>query len=143
MTVSRRRAEPADDGHPGARMCPSTAAENATVLLGMITMSGRVAYLTPAVPAAPLIESDDDGIQPLETRYRFAGPCVESGCGFWTGEQCGLGARLADSYAKVNAANQDPPHLPRCAIRSRCRWYAEQGSRACAACPLVVTDSRV
>jgi predicted nucleic acid-binding protein len=34
----------------------------------------------------------------LERRYRFAGPCVTSKCGFWTGERCGLGAKLVESY---------------------------------------------
>jgi hypothetical protein len=122
-------------------MCPSAPVENATVLLGLITAAGRVAYLTPAVPSDVLLQTDDNGGGPLEKRYRFAGPCVEAKCGFWTGTQCGLGARLADSYSEMPGANESV-RLPRCAIRSRCRWYAEQGARACTACPLVITDNR-
>jgi hypothetical protein len=30
--------------------------------------------------------------------------------------------------------------LPRCAIRSSCRWFAQRGAEACAVCPLVVAD---
>ena len=127
----------------GGCMCPSTSAANATVVLGVVLPSGRVAYATPAVEATPsLVEALDDGSGRLESRYRFAGPCVESRCGFWTGATCGLGAALADSYADVAGAEASDAALPRCSIRARCRWYAEQGGRACAACPLVVTDTR-
>lgn len=31
--------------------------------------------------------------------------------------------------------------LPNCTLRSRCRWYEQQGASACAACPLVITDT--
>jgi hypothetical protein len=124
-------------------MCPSTSAANATVVLGIVLPSGRVAYATPAVAASPaLVEALSDDPRPLESRYRFAGPCVESRCGFWTGAGCGLGAAMADSYADVAGEQASDAALPRCSIRPRCRWYAEQGARACAACPLIVTDTR-
>lgn len=122
-------------------MCPSTSAANATVVLGILLPSGRVAYATPAVEASPsLIGALDDGATSLESRYRFAGPCVEHRCGFWTGSSCGLGAAMADSYADATGVTETT--LPRCSIRARCRWYAEQGSRACAACPLIITETR-
>jgi hypothetical protein len=31
--------------------------------------------------------------------------------------------------------------LPACGIRERCRWFAQEGSAACAVCPLVRTDN--
>ena len=131
-----------------ARMCPSTPAANATVVLGVVTPPGRVAYVTPAIPVTPqLLIALDDGRGPLKSRFRFSGTCVESGCGFWTGRNCGLGERVATSFATVTAdeaAADGSTHqvLPRCAIRSRCRWFAEQGPAACVACPYVVTESR-
>jgi hypothetical protein len=125
------------------RLCPSTSAPHASVVLGIVMTSGRVAYATPAIAATPqLLDALDDGTGPLEARYRFAGPCAESRCGFWDGHSCRLGATLADSYAEAADAGE-VGELPRCAIRARCRWYAEQGARACAACPLVVTETRV
>lgn len=121
--------------------CPSTSVGNATVFLGMVTPRGEVAYLSPAVPVRPeTLDALDRGDQPLEASYRFAGPCVTSRCGFWTGDRCGLGARLAETYAEV-ADPEDSP-LPRCAVRATCRWFAEQGRSACAACRHVVTDTR-
>jgi hypothetical protein len=121
-------------------MCPSTPKANATVFLGMITPAGRVAYVTPAMPAEVALSGLPDGAGPAESQYRLAGPCVTSSCGFWTGEHCGLGARLVESYRE--AAVPDEATLPRCAIRRTCRWYAEQGPAACPACSHVVTDAR-
>jgi len=137
------------------RMCPSTPASNATVFLGMITPAGRVAYVTPAMPAGVVLGTADAGgagtgagpagsleSGSLESRYRFAGPCVTSSCGFWTGEHCGLGARLVESYREVQATNPDGvrAELPKCAIRRTCRWFAEQGAAACSPCSYVSTD---
>ncbi|WP_034593929.1 hypothetical protein [Hamadaea tsunoensis] len=132
-------------GHPegdtAERMCPSTPTSNATVFLGMITPAGKVAYVTPAVPASVLLSDMDAGEagQPLEAAYRFAGPCVTAKCGFWTGEHCGLGAKLVESYQAVGG---EPVDLPKCAIRRTCRWFAEQGPAACSPCSYVVTDAR-
>ena len=122
------------------KMCPSTPATSATVLLGVVMTSGRLAYATPTIPAEAVMQATDDNERPLEAKYRFAGPCVESRCGYWSGNHCGLGARLAESYAGLT--DDVAGHLPRCAIRAQCRWFAEQGAAACAACPLVVTDNR-
>lgn len=123
------------------RMCPSTSAENGTVFLGMITPARKVAYVTPEVPLDSvrdtLGEADDAG--PLESRFRFAGPCVTSKCGFWTGDHCGLGAKLASSYQDAGGEEAD---LPKCAIRRTCRWFAEQGPAACSPCSYVVTEGR-
>jgi hypothetical protein len=122
-------------------MCPSTTAANATVLLGMITPAGTVAYVTPMTPPSVATELVGDGEQP-EASFRFAGPCITTGCGFWSESRCGLGARLVESYEDSTVATTETPQLPRCAIRPSCRWYAEHGPRACAACPWVVTDNR-
>ncbi|MBM0236503.1 hypothetical protein JNW88_03840 [Micromonospora sp. ATA32] len=120
-------------------MRPSTPAANATVFLGMITPAGRVAYVTPQLPAEVALAAAGTD-RPVESQYRLAGPCVTSSCGFWTGEHCGLGERLATSYQE--AVGPAETELPRCAIRRTCRWFAEQGAAACAACSHVVTDSR-
>ncbi|MEG3635890.1 hypothetical protein [Micromonospora palythoicola] len=125
---------------PGERMCPSTPAGNATVFLGMITPAGRVAYVTPALPAEVAVAAATEADVAVETRYRLAGPCVTSRCGFWTGEHCGLGERLVASYAQT--VGEPEVELPRCAIRRTCRWFAEQGPAACVACAHVVTDAR-
>lgn len=129
-------------------MCPSTPAANATVVLGVVTQPAGIAYVTPTVRVTPeLLIALDDGRGRLESRFRFSGACVESGCGFWTGRNCGLGEKVASSFATVTNAGahaEGTAHwaLPKCAIRARCRWYAEQGPSACQACPHVVTEAR-
>ena len=86
---------------PAQRMCPSTPVGNATVFLGMITPARRVAYVTPAMPAEVALSQVNGADTSIESRYRFAGPCVTSSCGYWTGDHCGLGAKLAASYQEV------------------------------------------
>jgi hypothetical protein len=121
------------------RMCPSTTVGNSTVFLGMITPARRVAYVTPQMPIDSVLDTLDRSAGALERRYRFAGPCVTSKCGFWTGELCGLGARLVASYQETGGPSID---LPKCAIRRSCRWFAEQGPAACSPCSYVVTEGR-
>jgi hypothetical protein len=121
-------------------MCPSTPVANATVFLGMITPAGRVAYVTPATPAEVALTTVDDSDTPVESRYRLAGPCATTSCGFWTSDHCGLGAQLVSSYHE--AVGPAEAELPKCAIRRTCRWFAEQGPAACPACSYVITDNR-
>jgi hypothetical protein len=75
-----------------------------------------------------------------EKRFRFAAPCVEEHCAQWTGSRCGvIDAVLATD---VRGADDEASSLPRCAIRSSCRWFAQSGAGACGVCPLVITDCR-
>jgi hypothetical protein len=69
----------------------------------------------------------------VEEVFRVAAPCAESGCVHFGNNQCSLAMRIAEQLDPV----QDSP--PRCAIRSRCRWWDEQGVEACRRCPQVVT----
>jgi len=157
-------AGPADVAQHDAteRMCPSTPVANATVFLGMVTPSRRIAYVTPAIAATPELlaalptgTSNRENSAGLESEYRFAGPCVTQQCGFWNGRQCGLGERLSESLRhaeSVLATDSAEPaggmdgvtrtKIPKCAIRPTCRWFAEQGPDVCRACTFVVTDSR-
>jgi hypothetical protein len=121
------------------RMCPSTSVGNSTVFLGMITPARKVAYVTPQMPLDVVRDTLDDSEGALERRYRFAGPCVTSKCGFWTGEYCGLGAKLVESYQDTGEPQLE---LPKCAIRRTCRWFAEQGPAACSPCSYVITEGR-
>jgi hypothetical protein len=105
----------------------------------MISTARRVVYVTPRMPVdADLLEQLAEPGTRLEQQHRFAGPCAEGGCGFWTGSDCGLATELVESYRQVGTAAE----LPRCSIRTECRWFAEHGRDACAACPHVLTDTR-
>lgn len=119
--------------------CPSTIADEADKVIGVVAPDGRVAYVSPPIPVTPALLDGlrQDGAD-VERRFRFAGPCAEGGCGFWTGSACGLADRLVAEPVPVAIGAP----LPHCGVRGDCRWWAQHGARACAVCPLVVTDGR-
>jgi hypothetical protein len=75
-------------------------------------------------------EAVGDHIRGEERLYRLAGRCVTSGCLHWTGEACQLGATVAS--VKIRRK-----HESYCAIRSSCRWYAENSNDACSTCAYI------
>jgi hypothetical protein len=71
-----------------------------------------------------------------ETRFRFAEPCVESGCTNWVDDRCDVVEQaLRSPHAERLRGDRT---LPRCSIRSSCRWFAQRQAAACAVCPIVV-----
>jgi hypothetical protein len=120
--------------------CPSARCEPGATLLGIVNADGTVGYVTPPLQIdAGFVEQARQGRAP-EKRFRFAGSCVEGGCAQWTGSRCGVIDRVLDSGLPVDGDAPTRAALPRCAIRSTCRWFAQSGARACGACPLVTTD---
>jgi hypothetical protein len=116
-------------------LCPSAPCEPGALLLGVVGADGQVGYLRPA----PEIDQDFvakalAGRAP-EKRFRFAQPCRESGCGYWSDGRC----EVSDAAASSEEGGSDGP-LPACAIRPRCRWFAQSGASACRTCPVIVTD---
>lgn len=127
----------------GQRLCPSSRAERGAILLGIVGAEGKIGYLTPEMRiGAEFLEVADQGRTP-EKRFRFAGPCVEAGCAQWTGTRCGVIDAALDEIGpcvSTNQAETSERSLPKCSIRARCRWFAQQGRNACAVCPLIITD---
>jgi hypothetical protein len=123
--------------------CPSASCEPGATLLGLIDENGRVGYLTPAITIDhEFVEKVERGRSPRK-RFRFAGPCVEEKCVQWTGSRCGVIDTVFEAVERLDpepALEKDS--LPHCAIRSSCRWFAQEGEAACAACPFVITDCR-
>ena len=117
-------------------LCPSARAEPGASLLAVLGSDGRLAHLSPPmeVDEAFIAAASRHG-QP-EARMRFTSPCLQEGCTQWTGSACGV----VEQVLATGAAEDQPARLPRCAIRSACRWYLQEGGPACRACPLVLTD---
>lgn len=115
--------------------CPSARAEPGALLLGVRGPDGRIVPVrTPMLlDAEDLAEAQRHG--PPEARMRFAGACQRGGCAQWTGHRCGVIARVLDHLGVPEAAPLRP-----CLIRATCRWFAEEGAKACGVCELVVTD---
>ena len=122
-----------------SKTCPSAPAEPGSTLLGIVTGSGQVAYLTPNIPVTSelLDELSQSGI-PIENRMRFACTCMESGCIQWSNDsekgRCGLADRAIEALSITSGLNDSP----NCGIRSTCRWFAQHQTKACAACPEVI-----
>jgi hypothetical protein len=100
------------------------------VVMGTVAQP-RVAYLARSVPVSLVAErvSGSDATRVL----RHAAACEESSCVHFNGMTCALGARIANDLEAVVTV------LPRCGIRSGCRWFAEQGGDVRLRCPQVVT----
>jgi hypothetical protein len=125
------------------RTCPSAACHHeGTAVLGVMTGSGRLAYLPMPVPVDEAFAAALAANGRPENRYRFSAPCVQDRCPQWTGSGCGVIDHLLDDPADGAGGELpagDPP-LPACGIRRTCRWYAQRGAAACAVCPGVVAD---
>lgn len=129
------RRSPRRDEDQGDRrlLCPSADCAEGAILLGVVASDGRVAYLTPELRIdQDFVETASAGRRP-DARFRFAAPCAQGLCGHWTGNRCGLVEEVVSSESAPRGAV-----LPRCSIRPRCRWFAEQGSEACRRCSLVI-----
>jgi hypothetical protein len=121
-------------------LCPSSILKPGTSLFGVVNTEGTVDYLPEAIKVdSTFVDEAKKGRTP-EARFRFAGNCAKSGCGQWDkeGHQCSLVGRIVDALDRpIQAKLQD------CAIRSGCRWFAQQGSLACANCNEVMRNIEV
>lgn len=136
------RAQGRDDR---PRACPSTPCRSGASVLGVTTGVGRLAYLPMPVFVDSAFEARLEASGRPESRYRFTGPCVEGECAQWTGARCGVIDHVLDDPPgpeRAGAAGTalPGPFLPSCGIRADCRWFAQRGAAACAACPSIVTD---
>jgi hypothetical protein len=122
-----------------ARMCPSYAAEADASLLGVVNDEGTVDILPKPIPVTAdfLRDAARNGASP-ESRFRFTGTCVNEACRQWQDQGC----RIARMAAALNVVPHGPTPLRPCAIRASCRWFTQEGAKACDGCRYVVTDRR-
>lgn len=98
-------------------------------MLGLADADGRVRFLAkplPIPPEAVAVLTDDD----MKRRVRLTGPCISTRCIHWA-DGCSLGRSLVDLGTAVDRV---------CPIVSDCRWYLENGNRACGVCTRVFHD---
>jgi hypothetical protein len=99
---------------------------------------GKLIRIAPPIPIdRSFVESANEGRAPLK-RFRFTADCAEDRCGQWRDGKCGVAEQALISLAEF--AGTDDARMPACAIRSTCRWFAQEGSRICGACSHVTTD---
>ncbi len=114
--------------------CPSGSANRPeSVVLGVRSgEDGGVSYLAEPVPASEVMGLVPEGIEPRRI-LRFASHC-ESACANRVGTECGLINRIAAVPAPPHAAA-----VPRCHLRTQCKWWQQKGVDACHRCPAVST----
>jgi hypothetical protein len=123
----------------GEPLCPSFNCIEGASLIGIIGPDGEVNYVNPSPTVdADFVERASQLRRPAEQRFRFAAPCVKSSCVHWTDARCGvvdLAISVAEQPNEDTAASSET--LPKCSIRSKCRWFAQRGRSACGVCPSI------
>ena len=113
-----------------AKTCPSAPAMPGAQLFGILDGSGQVSYLPQALEVTPeFIKAASEGRE-AEKRFRFAAPCVQERCMQWRDGRCGV--------PEMTFFETGPDDVPyRCAIRSSCRWFDQDGVSACRRCRFI------
>lgn len=119
-------------------LCPSAQPDwDRSVALGVIGGSveePRLSHFSSPVPVTGELLALAGPVTPAEV-FRFAAPCMGSGCVHFKHRNCELAARI------VQILPVAAERLPACAIRANCRWWSQEGKSACMRCPRVVTDN--
>jgi hypothetical protein len=117
-------------------LCPSSQpGVSGARVLGVVkhTADGNeVAYLDQFLAATPEVLALAAPASPTEV-FRLAATCQTSRCPHFDGTNCGLAARIVHILPAV------VDELPKCQIRAECRWFRQEGARACRRCPQIST----
>ena len=104
-------------------------------VLGVVQQLGdgfEVSYLDQPLPVTSEILAMAAPAQPTEV-FRLAAPYQTHHCPHYDGADCSLVTRIVQIMPAV------VDQLPRCQIRSECRWFHQEGAAACRRCPQVST----
>jgi len=120
-------------------LCPSSAgvADGSAKVFGIVNQDGpstRTHYLSkPVLLTSELL----DLTAPISSDrvLRVANACVETSCVHFDGHNCRLASRIHENLEPVVSA------LPKCGIRSSCRWWRQEGPEACKRCPQIIRES--
>ena len=120
-------------------MCPSAPPQAGALLLGRFTEEGSLAFAAKPLPVGTsFLAAAGQGGGDIGKRFRFASPCLKCACSRWQDGKCIVASAAALQAKQVEV--EKTATLPNCAIRSNCRWFEQEGARACAICPQVVYD---
>lgn len=120
------------------KLCPSSTCKEGALILGVVQGNKTVALLNAGLIADQSFVEKAKELGRPEKRFRFANQCIQCGCKQWTGKECGVAKEFSEAN---NHVPDDNENLPDCMIRQQCRWYSQEGGRACRICPFVITDN--
>lgn len=118
--------------------CPSAQPEiPGSEIFGVVlgtTERPEVAYLEATVSVEPkFLEPVTKAGLPATAVLRVAAPCVGSVCSHFDGRDCKLARKVVEHFLPA------VDRLAFCAIRTSCRWFAQEGKSACQRCAGIVT----
>jgi hypothetical protein len=118
------------------KTCPSSSIKLGANLLGALNNDGIIGFISGPIPVnEEILETLREVAEP-EKKFRFSNTCIEKGCNQWQNGGCSV-------IVKVMNQNEDfvvGEKLPDCSIRSSCRWYYQDGGKACGFCPHIFTN---
>jgi hypothetical protein len=118
-------------------LCPSAQPDwQGSVAIGVVGGTAhepRLSQFSSPMPVTEELLSLTKPVTPTEV-FRFAAPCMCSGCLHFKDQECRLASRIVHLLPVVT------DELPACSIRSLCRWWVQEGKAACMRCAQVVTD---
>ncbi|HEV2990047.1 MAG TPA: nitrogen fixation protein [Candidatus Angelobacter sp.] len=119
-------------------LCPSAQPDmEGSRIIGVIggtAGAAQVAYLSEHLAVSDELLVSAAPAKPTEV-FRFAAPCEEIACRHFDGTNCHLARRLVQIQPAVTDT------LPPCLIRSKCRWFEQEGKPACMRCPHAAIES--
>jgi hypothetical protein len=124
----------------GQLLCPSYLSKSGAQLFGIQNGEGKIDYLKERITVDQTFVDTAKQGRAAEERFRFAGKCIEKECHQWNGtsHQCGLVDAIIE---RLNSPLSNAP--VHCPIKSRCRWFAQRGTEACANCNDVIRNLEV
>ena len=118
------------------KSCPSSTASEGAVLLGVINNNGTLGYITNKTEVTGELYDEILKKAAPEKHFRFSNQCIESGCRQWQSGKCSVIKKIMSDNEELELEQQ----LPACSIRPSCRWYYQEGAKACSFCPYIITD---
>jgi hypothetical protein len=117
------------------KMCPSARCSRGAIFLGIVRADGKVDFAEERIEInQEFVKVANQGRSP-ERRFRFSNHCVQQACKQWKDNHCSVLDDIVNSPTPTNEI-----YLPKCSIRSQCRWFSQYAENACAVCPWIITN---
>ncbi|MEO6313493.1 MAG: hypothetical protein ABIU63_03870 [Chitinophagaceae bacterium] len=118
------------------KSCPSSTCKDGAILLGVVNENSTVGYISTPITIDEAFVKEANRQGNPEQNFRFSNTCVEGGCQQWQQGKCGV----IKNIMGMNDELELEPQLPDCSIRISCRWFYQEGPKACSFCPYIITN---
>lgn len=116
--------------------CPSYGISPNAELLGVTNSNGEIDFLGKPIKIDEDFIKDNESDVAIETKFRFTGSCANKSCGQWAENKCSLGANIVKELGSISEKRE----IPNCPIMENCRWFHQEGEKACRICPLITRN---